>query len=697
MNYKKIASLSLSVIYLLSALPALADEDALHKSKSLNVETVLSDNFRSANSTEDAENGISVLNVSAPLVKDGADASGIIGDSPAENIFSVDGRRFILLDKNENGDYFVMADEEYGQSSERNFDADIKLEKLTSEDWGFNPQNSGSLAYKINNSASGLLSGNANNALSFTDTYTGDKTPKVIPESMLDDLLEHDWEIEAFYPDSAIHPNNMVAQSWIDSQAAMSQNAEKTVKAKLSYLSYTEFMQYKDKIGFKNYDSDDITAGMYLRTPFGYVRGTKNSTTYRLGNMQIRFKDDKSGLCFSAVNAKDASKTMVRPVMWLKADFFKNNKIDLRNAGANVLAEMHSLYTESDLSDIYDEDDVFWFSGKEKAWDWGKYPQHPKERSVLSDGYEEYSLPKHGPSPSENLFTIGGRRFIMLDRNAKGEYFVMADEEYGQLRPITPTDTTAETLGKMMGYEWSFNPENPNSAAAVLNDENGGILSGKPDNALSWVNGTYTGSKDKKVIPTEMTDDVLLKTWEIEPVYVFTHMSTAADQYAAYKEYDVHLEDIRKKGKEIIEKARKENKHIIVLAGRPYHVDPEVNHGIDKLITRLGAAVITEDSISYLTPKFKTTVLNQWTYHSRLYSAAKYCTEHEDIDLVQLVSFGCGLDAITTDETREILQSGNKLYTQLKIDEITNLGTVTIRLRSLFAALAERKMDKENQ
>ena len=167
--------------------------------------------------------------------------------------------------------------------------------------------------------------------------------------------------------------------------------------------------------------------------------------------------------------------------------------------------------------------------------------------------------------------------------------------------------------------------------------------------------------------------------------------------HAAYKEYDVHLEDIRKKGKEIIEKARKENKHIIVLAGRPYHIDPEVNHGIDKLITRLGAAVITEDSISYLTPKFKTTVLNQWTYHSRLYSAAKYCIEHEDIDLVQLVSFGCGLDAITTDETREILQSGNKLYTQLKIDEITNLGTVTIRLRSLFAALAERKMDKENQ
>ena len=127
-----------------------------------------------------------------------------------------------------------------------------------------------------------------------------------------------------------------------------------------------------------------------------------------------------------------------------------------------------------------------------------------------------------------------------------------------------------------------------------------------------------------------------------------------------------------------------------MLAGRPYHVDPEVNHGIDKLILQQGAAVVTEDSISDQVQPFKTTVLNQWTYHSRLYAAAKYCTTQQDMDLVQLVSFGCGVDAITTDETREILQAGGKLYTQLKIDEITNLGAVNIRLRSLFAALDER-------
>ena len=164
---------------------------------------------------------------------------------------------------------------------------------------------------------------------------------------------------------------------------------------------------------------------------------------------------------------------------------------------------------------------------------------------------------------------------------------------------------------------------------------------------------------------------------------------------AAYAEYEAHMAQIRVKGSEIIDEARRQGRRIIVLAGRPYHVDPEINHGIDHLITRHGAAVVTEDSISNRVEKFPTSVLNQWTYHSRLYAAAKYCTTQNDMDLVQLVSFGCGVDAITTDETREILQEGGKLYTQLKIDEITNLGAVNIRLRSLFAALDERDEDKK--
>ena len=159
----------------------------------------------------------------------------------------------------------------------------------------------------------------------------------------------------------------------------------------------------------------------------------------------------------------------------------------------------------------------------------------------------------------------------------------------------------------------------------------------------------------------------------------------------AYIEYRRHMDQIRREGARIMDRARAEGRRIIVLAGRPYHADPEVNHGIDSLITRSGAAVVTEDAVSHLVQPFTTTVLNQWTYHARLYAAAKYCCEHRDCDLVQLVSFGCGVDAITTDETREILQAGGKLYTQLKIDEITNLGAVRIRLRSLFAALDEQE------
>ena len=156
---------------------------------------------------------------------------------------------------------------------------------------------------------------------------------------------------------------------------------------------------------------------------------------------------------------------------------------------------------------------------------------------------------------------------------------------------------------------------------------------------------------------------------------------------AAYAEYDAYLARIREKGAEIIAAARAEGKPIIVLAGRPYHVDNEVNHGIDRLITTLGAAVVSEDCVSHLGTKPPAGVLNQWTYHARLYSAALYITSQPDMNLVQLVSFGCGLDAVTTDEVREMLHRGGKLYTQIKIDEIANLGAVNIRLRSLFAAL----------
>lgn len=159
----------------------------------------------------------------------------------------------------------------------------------------------------------------------------------------------------------------------------------------------------------------------------------------------------------------------------------------------------------------------------------------------------------------------------------------------------------------------------------------------------------------------------------------------------AFEEYNNHLNAIQIKAKEIITQARLENREIVVLAGRPYHVDPEVNHGIDRLISGFGVAIVTEESIAHLEEKFDVNVLNQWTYHSRLYAAAKHIINEPDMNLIQLVSFGCGLDAITTDETKDILEKNGKIYTQIKIDEITNLGAVKIRLRSLFEALKQKK------
>lgn len=159
---------------------------------------------------------------------------------------------------------------------------------------------------------------------------------------------------------------------------------------------------------------------------------------------------------------------------------------------------------------------------------------------------------------------------------------------------------------------------------------------------------------------------------------------------AAYEAYDKYRNDIISEGVKAIEYARKNGKRIIVVAGRPYHIDPEINHGIDELITSFNLVLVTEDAVSHIMDKENRRVLNQWTYHARMYNAARFVTTQPDMQMVQLVSFGCGTDAITTDEMRSILESGGKLYTQIKIDDISNLGAVRIRLRSLIAAMDAR-------
>ena len=157
----------------------------------------------------------------------------------------------------------------------------------------------------------------------------------------------------------------------------------------------------------------------------------------------------------------------------------------------------------------------------------------------------------------------------------------------------------------------------------------------------------------------------------------------------AYIEYEKYTKHIKEKGDEFIEYAKNNNKKVIVVAGRPYHIDPEINHGIDKVLSSLGIVVLTEDSIEVSHEKPKVNILNQWTYQARLYNAAYYVAKNKDMELIQLVSFGCGTDAITSDEVKDILERNNKIYTQLKIDETNNLGAAKIRIRSLLEAIAQ--------
>ena len=174
--------------------------------------------------------------------------------------------------------------------------------------------------------------------------------------------------------------------------------------------------------------------------------------------------------------------------------------------------------------------------------------------------------------------------------------------------------------------------------------------------------------------------------------YNFTRKELKDAIRKAFKEQDKFKSDVRKKGEEFLKYINEHDEKAIVLAGRPYHLDKEVNHGIDTMINSLGLGVLTEDSICHLSKmKTRLRVVNQWEYHARVFHAADVVSQYNNIELVNLNSFGCGLDAIVTDQAEEILRFNNKLYTTIKIDEINNLGAAKIRIRSLIASMNKRK------
>ena len=193
------------------------------------------------------------------------------------------------------------------------------------------------------------------------------------------------------------------------------------------------------------------------------------------------------------------------------------------------------------------------------------------------------------------------------------------------------------------------------------------------------------------------TPNLVKKILELDEFkeYKFTKQELIDSAQKAQAEYHKCKKDIQDKGIETVRYLEENNLKGIVLAGRPYHIDPEINHGIDTLITSLGLAVLTEDSISNQTQATRPIrVVDQWMFHSRLYAAADFVGKHDNLELVQLNSFGCGVDAVTTDQVEEILRSFGKMYTLIKIDEVNNLGAVKIRIRSLLASMNKRAKEK---
>ncbi|MBP3597641.1 MAG: 2-hydroxyacyl-CoA dehydratase [Clostridia bacterium] len=205
-------------------------------------------------------------------------------------------------------------------------------------------------------------------------------------------------------------------------------------------------------------------------------------------------------------------------------------------------------------------------------------------------------------------------------------------------------------------------------------------------------------------LPIDDIKNLAKKVYELDcfKQYKFTKKELNIAAKAAEEEYQKYRDDLAKKGEEVLEYIEKNDLRGIVLSGRPYHVDPEVNHGLDTLITSLGLCVLSEDSLSHKTQAQRPLrVVDQWAFHSRLYATADFVGKNDRLELVQLNSFGCGVDAVTTDQVEEILKSYDNMYTLIKIDEINNLGAIRIRIRSLLASMnkriaAKKAMEDEN-
>ena len=254
------------------------------------------------------------------------------------------------------------------------------------------------------------------------------------------------------------------------------------------------------------------------------------------------------------------------------------------------------------------------------------------------------------------------------------------------------------------GIKYIFYPSIPyerNEFAEANNHYNCPIVTSYPENIKNNIDAIVNGEVDfiHPFLSFANEETIAYRMVEVfSDKFSIPAAEIKSAVHAAWDELDSCRKDMQKKGEETIKFLEETGNRGIVLAGRPYHIDPEVNHGIPELINSYNIAVLTEDSVSHLHPaEHPLNVMDQWMYHSRLYAAANYVKTTENLDLIQLNSFGCGLDAVTTDQVASILNDSDKIYTSLKIDEVNNLGAARIRVKSLLAAIRVREKRHEER
>lgn len=460
-------------------------------------------------------------------------------EADATRIFEVDGKKFILLDTDDEGNYFVLTNEMYGQhafdttyskaaftieTATENENGMISYEKGDIDDLDeskvlFSTTDEDNIGYWLNNDF--LTNGNG----------TNNKLPSAIQEN----LIEAEWKLEG--RDSAIvgwqtksYYDNLKGDTTGQSFAATRSIAPYSVRGKVALMSYTEFNNYKELIGGKPL-AQNSWRGWMLRTAMSQTGGVSQKNTngenipktclYTWGNAIVKWSGDTLMVAYSSKGYTNNDTLLVRPCFWLDKDFFKKVKVNVDSLGS-VPKEKVMENSNDELTQIgYTIADIMKLNGRTMSWDWGNYPSHATastnigEDKVVSGGVV-------GNSPEENLFTIGGRRFILLDRNLNGEYFVLADEEYGNGNMMSGTQVSAinEKRGSETGWEisdWLYNPTITNSLEWKLNDSSWGVLTGNPQYSFGY-EAAYNGDKERKVIPEEMLDDILLKEWEIEPI-----------------------------------------------------------------------------------------------------------------------------------------------------------------------------------